>query len=191
VAGVQAPVERALARALRRAVVDHAGSEQRRVHAPVLHVGLPGALAVHLDLGPAGGPVDPGLAVDVVAAMRARVLRSAEEAVDRRPRLWAPACRVGARTEDLDAGPDDLDYAGAPVAGAPAPPADAAPLVWLTRAGDPGVLQDVDVHWLAAAHAAYAEAEVELVFVVVGRRGWHDPRSGAGRTWVRLRRPER
>jgi hypothetical protein len=66
--------------------------------------------------------------------------------------------------------------------------AGAAPdhLVWLTRWGDLE-LQDVDAQWLAAARAAYAEAQVPLTFVVVTRRGWRDPRSGVSRTWARVR----
>jgi hypothetical protein len=59
-------------------------------------------------------------------------------------------------------------------------------LVWLTRAGDLD-LQDVDADWLAAARTAYAEAGVPLTMVVVNRRGWRDPRSGAGHQWSRLR----
>jgi hypothetical protein len=62
----------------------------------------------------------------------------------------------------------------------------ASPLVWLTRPG--GLeLQDVDVAWLAASRAACAEVGAELTLVVVTRRGWRDPRSGAQRTWKRLR----
>ena len=61
-------------------------------------------------------------------------------------------------------------------------------LVWLTRTGDLD-LQDIDVSWLSAALAAHAEAEASLTFVVVNRRGWRDPRSGLGRTWVRVRPP--
>jgi hypothetical protein len=60
------------------------------------------------------------------------------------------------------------------------------PLVWLTRAAVAG-LQDVDARWLAAARAAYAEADVALTFVVVTRVGWWDPRSDVRRTWRRLR----
>jgi hypothetical protein len=60
------------------------------------------------------------------------------------------------------------------------------PLVWLTRSG-PLEVQDVDAFWLAAARAAAAEAGVELTLVVVTRRGWFDPRSGARREWKRLR----
>jgi hypothetical protein len=62
-------------------------------------------------------------------------------------------------------------------------------LVWLTRSGGLD-LQDVDARWLAAARAAYGEAEAPLTFVVVNRRGWRDPRSGSGRTWARIR-PDR
>jgi hypothetical protein len=61
-----------------------------------------------------------------------------------------------------------------------------APWAWLTRAGDLA-LHDLDVAWLAAAGTAYAEAGADLTMVVVTRRGWRDPRSGAGQTWVRLR----
>jgi len=64
--------------------------------------------------------------------------------------------------------------------------ASVAPLVWLTRAGDL-CLQDVDAAWLAAARGAAAEAGLPLTMVVVTRRGWWDPRSGATRTWRRLR----
>lgn len=62
----------------------------------------------------------------------------------------------------------------------------APPWVWLTRAGDLA-LHDLDVDWLSASACAYAEAGVDLTMVVVTRRGWRDPRSGAGQTWVRLR----
>lgn len=61
------------------------------------------------------------------------------------------------------------------------------PLVWLTRPGEL-VLEDVDAAWLTAALAAYAEAGVPLVFVVVNRHGWWDPRTGTRRSWKRLRR---
>lgn len=60
------------------------------------------------------------------------------------------------------------------------------PWVWLTRAGDLD-LHDLDADWLAAASTAYAEAGGDLTMVVVTRRGWRDPRSGASQTWVRLR----
>ena len=60
------------------------------------------------------------------------------------------------------------------------------PLVWLTRTGDFG-LEDPDAAWLSAARSAYAEAGLGLTMVVVTRRGWWDPRSGASREWKRLR----
>jgi hypothetical protein len=60
------------------------------------------------------------------------------------------------------------------------------PWVWLTRSGELA-LHDLDVDWLGAASSAYAEAGFDLTMVVVNRRGWRDPRSGAGQTWVRLR----
>ena len=59
-------------------------------------------------------------------------------------------------------------------------------LVWLTRMGSLD-LQDVDWLWLAAARAAYAEAEAPLTFVDVNRRGWRDPRTGLTQTWSRVR----
>lgn len=61
-----------------------------------------------------------------------------------------------------------------------------APLVWVTRPG-PLELQDGDAAWLAAARAAAGEAGLPLVFVVVTREGWWDPRSGLRRVWRRLR----
>jgi hypothetical protein len=60
------------------------------------------------------------------------------------------------------------------------------PWVWLTRPGELA-LHDLDVAWLSAAASAYTEAGADLTMVVVNRRGWRDPRSGAGQTWVRLR----
>jgi hypothetical protein len=60
------------------------------------------------------------------------------------------------------------------------------PWVWLGRGGDLA-LHDLDVAWLAAAGTAFAEAGADLTMVVVTRRGWRDPRSGAMQTWVRLR----
>jgi hypothetical protein len=64
---------------------------------------------------------------------------------------------------------------------------EVVPLVWVTRSGD-FVLEDSDAAWLSAARSAYAEAGVPLTMVVVTRRGWWDPRSGASREWKRLRR---
>jgi hypothetical protein len=65
--------------------------------------------------------------------------------------------------------------------------ADGTPLVWLTRPGEL-VDQDVDAAWLGGARQAYGEAGLPLVYVVVNRHGWRDPRSGLQASWVRLRR---
>ena len=59
-------------------------------------------------------------------------------------------------------------------------------LVWLTRPG-PLEIQDLDLHWLAAAAVAAGELGVGLRMVVVNRRSWRDPRTGVGREWKRLR----
>ena len=138
--GIEEPVDDRLHHALRRAVLEHATSERRRVFAPLLHVGTPDGrqdlfAPEHLD----HAPLDHALRADVVAALL------------RRHRSTDPA-----------------------------------PLVWLTRPGEL-CLQDVDAAWLAAARTAAAEAEQPLTMVVVTRRGWWDPRSGATRTWRRLR----
>ena len=134
--GLRQPIAPGLHRVLRGAVLEHVRAERRRVHPPMLHVGLPGsAKAVLADVE----QTDHSLRCDLVAAMLRRAGR------------WHPV-----------------------------------PLVWLTRTGDLD-LQDVDVRWLASARAAYAEAGAQLVMVVVTRHGWRDPRSGAGRDWVRLR----
>jgi hypothetical protein len=60
-------------------------------------------------------------------------------------------------------------------------------LVWLTRAGDATETHDLDLAWLAAAQQACGELGRDLVFVVVDRHRWHDPRSGARREWKRPR----
>jgi hypothetical protein len=137
VEGIHEPVTRSLHRTLRRAVLEHAGSERRRIFAPLLHVGTPGGPQALFAPGPLPA-TDHALRTDVMAALLRRT-----SAIDGR-------------------------------------------LVWLTRAGGLD-LQDVDAAWLAAARAAGAEAGVPVTMVVVTRHGWRDPRSGAGRTWKRLR----
>lgn len=62
----------------------------------------------------------------------------------------------------------------------------AEPLVWLTRPGGLEV-EDVDLRWLAAARQAFSEDPATLIFVVVVRNAWIDPRSGLTRRWRRLR----
>lgn len=60
------------------------------------------------------------------------------------------------------------------------------PCCWLTRPGEPD-WHDLDAAWLAPAVAAFAEAGVSPVWVVVTRRAWWDPRSDLRRTWKRPR----
>ena len=62
------------------------------------------------------------------------------------------------------------------------------PLVWLTRPG-PLEPRDVDLAWLAAARSAAAELGRALPMVVVNRRSWRDPATGASREWTRINRP--
>lgn len=63
----------------------------------------------------------------------------------------------------------------------------AVPLVWLTRmAGD---TDTEDLAWAAAVGHAAGELGVRLDLVVITRRAWHDPRSGAGQSWARVRPP--
>jgi hypothetical protein len=135
--GLQPPIGAEQGRALRRAVLDYVRSERRRVHPPVLHVGIPGGTQAALELD--GEETDHSLRTDMVAAMLRRTARG-------------------------------------PV----------TPIVWLARTGEL-MLQDVDARWLSAARTAYAEAGTGLTMVVLNRHGWRDPRSGAGRQWVRLR----
>ena len=60
------------------------------------------------------------------------------------------------------------------------------PVIWLTRMGELTVHDD-DLGWLSACTAVCGEAGVEAPFVVITRRGWVAPVSGAQRSWVRLR----
>lgn len=67
------PVPRALLALLRRAVLDHAAGEQRRVFPPTVHVGVPGAVQATLELG--DQRLDHALRTDVVEAMVRRIRR--------------------------------------------------------------------------------------------------------------------
>jgi hypothetical protein len=69
--GLTEPLARHTRTLLRRAVLDHASEERRRVHPPALHVGVPGGRVASLTLDP-GEPTDPGLRADLVAALRVR-----------------------------------------------------------------------------------------------------------------------
>jgi hypothetical protein len=61
------PVSRPLLALLRRAVLDHASGERRRVHPPAVHVGTPGASKATLVLGEQR--LDHALRTDVLEAM--------------------------------------------------------------------------------------------------------------------------
>jgi hypothetical protein len=64
--GLREPVDRAVQRLLRRAVLDHAVSEQRRTYEPVLHVGVPGVRSRRFVVDE---QLDHSLRTDVVEAM--------------------------------------------------------------------------------------------------------------------------
>ncbi len=58
---------------------------------------------------------------------------------------------------------------------------------WLVRPGDPDQ-HDADLHWLAAADAAFAIHGRRLEsFHAITRYGWRDVRTGESRHWKRLR----
>ena len=58
---------------------------------------------------------------------------------------------------------------------------------WVVRAGHPEP-HDADLHWLAAARAAFAMHGRPLeAFYAITRYGWRDVRTGRARTWKRLR----
>lgn len=75
-AGITEPEPRLLQTLLRRAVLEHAGSERRRVFPAVLHVGTPGGTSTSFEIT-ADEPTDHALRVDVVEAMLRRVRRRA------------------------------------------------------------------------------------------------------------------
>lgn len=107
------PVAGAVRRTLRRAVLDHAGSERRRHHRSLVHVGVPGTgelvVPVHDD-----EPTDHSLRTDVLAATFARATRSDADGVlvwlTRTGPLelqdvdaaWLSAARAAAAEADLD-----------------------------------------------------------------------------------------
>ena len=94
---IDEPVPPELAALLRRAVLDHGRTERRRVFAPVVHVGVPGALTARLDLGD-NGRTDHALRVDLLEAMVRRTRRPGPT-----PLVWLT------RRGDLD--PQDVDLA--------------------------------------------------------------------------------
>ena len=89
------PVPEALLRLLRRAVLDHAAAESRRLYRPVLHVGVPGGSEATFEPRE-DEPDDQALRVDVVEAMVRRVGR-----LPGAPLVWLT--RPGPlTTQDLD-----------------------------------------------------------------------------------------
>lgn len=68
------PVPRPVLALLRRAVLDHAGSEHRRAYPPTVHVGTPGGATTALVLG--DQRLDHTLRTDVLEAMVSRVRRA-------------------------------------------------------------------------------------------------------------------
>jgi hypothetical protein len=135
-------------------------------------------------------PVDPGLAT----ALRATALELRDR---RRGRRFPAEVSVGRLGRPPHARPwfevpahEVLDLAlRTEIVGAllqVATDREQVPVACLAR---PGALtwHDLDAQWWPAFHAAYAEAEVPLVAVVVTKNGWWDPRSGLRREWRRLR----
>lgn len=61
------------------------------------------------------------------------------------------------------------------------------PLIWLTRRVLDRPEVEEDHRWAAAVGTAGGELGLLLDLVVVTRRSWHDPRTGVGRDWKRVR----
>ena len=89
------PVPEPLQGVLRRAVLDHALSESRRLYSPVLHVGVPGGTTARLQVAD-DEPDDQAVRIDVVEAMVRRI-----GPLPRTPLVWLT--RPGPlATQDLD-----------------------------------------------------------------------------------------
>lgn len=126
-----------------------------------------------------------------------KVLRRAvlEHATEEQRRSYPPVLHVGLPERPgrrFEAGPGDVLDHSLRVEIVEAMARDPlrksfVPLIWLTRPGD-RVRQDCDAEWGAAVRAAAGELGVALGLVVVTRHSWHDPVTGVGRTWTRLRR---
>lgn len=139
-------------------------------------------------------PTGPGIQ-EPVPYLLGRVLRGAviAHARSERRRTHPMVLQVGipsGPTRELELRPDDrMDHAlRVEIVQAMARSCLAqgrVPLSWLTR---PTVGPDEgDLEWAAAVGAAGAELGVRLDLVVITRRSWHDPRSGVGRSWTRIR----
>jgi hypothetical protein len=132
----------------------------------------------------------PALAEPVPPAT-ARALRRAVLALatSERRRHFPAVLHVGTPGGACASVEDDRDWdAGlrADIAGAALRTAGRAATAWLTRPGDLG-LQDVDAAWLGPLLRSAEESGVDLVYVVVTRHGWVDPRTGVRREWRRIR----
>lgn len=69
--GIHEPVDRATARLLRRAVLDHTRAERRRTFPPLLHAGQPGGVEEVFAVDPCA-PLDQALRADIVAVLLRR-----------------------------------------------------------------------------------------------------------------------
>jgi len=74
VEGIREPIDPALARVLRRAVLDHGQAERRRTFPALVHVGVPGGREEVFAVVP-DERLDHGLRADVVAALLQRSRR--------------------------------------------------------------------------------------------------------------------
>lgn len=97
--GLRQPLTRDLERLLRRAVWEHATSERRRHHLPVIRVGLPGGRQLLYPDRPEE-PTDQALRADIIAAMR-------HGSGLARPLVWLT------RSGDLDLQDVDVRWLGA------------------------------------------------------------------------------
>ena len=100
--GITEPVPRPLARALRRAVIQHARDERRRRYPPVLHAGSPGGATRTFVADPA--ELDHALRTDVVQAL----LRARDVPAD--ALLWLTRPETG---DPADVHEADVDWTAA------------------------------------------------------------------------------
>ncbi len=129
--------------------------------------------------------------VEPVPPTVARLLRRAVLALaaGERRRHFPAVLHVGTPGGRCSTVVDDRDWdAGlrADIAGAALRGAGRTPTAWLTRPGGLD-LQDVDADWLGPLLRSAEENDVDLVYVVVTRHGWFDPRTGVRREWRRIR----
>lgn len=94
--GIVEPVARGLHVRLRRAVLDHAQTERRRVFPAVIHVGSPGVCVTDFTIEPAE-PTDHALRTDVVQAL----LRRARAGGDT-PLVWLSRPGAPSEVRDVD-----------------------------------------------------------------------------------------